>query len=118
MKSTYSLTHTNRAMSFTIALTAVACAGAVGHFLEPRLGQAALYVFVFPAVVFSALCCGIGPSIASSLLAAAGLAYWAIVSVPIHGAVFAWRVLGVLAFLAACALIVALAEGHRRENES
>jgi signal transduction histidine kinase len=105
-------------MQFAIALAGTACAVTVGHFLGPWLGQPALYIFAFPAIVFAALCCGTGASIASSLLAAAGLAYWLTFSVQDGGAVFAGQALGMLAFLAACALIIALAERHRRETEN
>jgi signal transduction histidine kinase len=75
-------------------------------------------VFAFPAIAFSALGCGIAPSIASSLLAAAAFAYWVISPVQARRAVIPWQTLGLLAFLAACALIIVLAKQHRRENEN
>jgi len=119
MKSTSLLAHTNAAMPFAVALAVMAFAIIVGRLVAPWLGQPALYIFAFPAIAFSALSCGIGPSIASSILAAAGLGYWVRFPVQGHGTVFIWhQTLASLAFLAACAVIVVIAERHRRENES
>jgi signal transduction histidine kinase len=118
MKSTSLPAHTNRTMRFAIALAVTACAVTVGHLLGPWLGQSGLYVFAFPAIAFSALGCGIAPSIASSLLAAAAFAHWLISPLQTRGAVITWQTLGLLAFLAACALIIVLAEQHRCENEN
>jgi len=89
--------------------------------LNPFLGDRGLYLTLFPAVVFSALYCGIGPSMASILvvvLALAGATYWFIP--PTHSVriISTEQFVVVLAFLLASGVIVAMAEVHRRNNEA
>jgi len=88
---------------------------------NPFLGDRGLYLTLFPAVVFSALYCGIGPSMASILvvvLALAGATYWFIP--PTHSVriISTEQFVVALAFLLASSVIVALAEVHRRNNEA
>ena len=89
--------------------------------LNPFLGDRGLYLTLFPAVVFSALYCGIVPSMASILvvvLALAGATYWFIP--PTHSVriISTEQFVVVLAFLLASGVIVAMAEVHRRNNEA
>ncbi len=88
---------------------------------NPFLGDRGLYLTLFPAVVFSALYCGIGPSMASILvvvLALAGATYWFIP--PTHSVriISTEQFVVALAFLLASSVIVAMAEVHRRNNEA
>jgi signal transduction histidine kinase len=89
--------------------------------LNPFLGDRGLYLTLFPAVVFSALYCGIGPSMASILvvvLALAGATHWFIP--PTHSVriISTAQFVVVIAFLLASGVIVAMAEVHRRNNEA
>ncbi len=88
---------------------------------NPFLGDRGLYLTLFPAAVFSALYCGIGPSMASILvvvLALAGATYWFIP--PTHSVriISTEQFVVALAFLLASSVIVAMAEVHRRNNEA
>jgi len=72
---------------------------------NPFLGDRGLYLTLFPAVVFSALYCGIGP-------------HWFIP--PTHSVhiISTEQFVVALAFLLASSVIVAMAEVHRRNNEA
>src|SRR5882757_1768401 len=95
-----------------VAAVLVAC-----HALTGFVGTTALYILVFPVIVYSALACGIGPSILVVLVALAGAKYWFIP--PIHS----FRVpdtaesISLLAFLLASSAVVAMGEARRRDNQ-
>jgi signal transduction histidine kinase len=108
----------NALRRYAAALLATAVAWLAGWALNPFLGDHGPYLTLFPAVVFSALYCGIGPSILVVVSALAGGKYWFIS--PTHSV----RIIGTeqfvvaLAFLLASGVIVAMAEVHRRNNEA
>jgi signal transduction histidine kinase len=86
--------------------------------LNPFLGDHGPYLTLFPAVVFSALYCGIGPSILVAVLALPEATYWFIP--PTHSVriTSTEQFVVVLGFLLASGVIVAMAEVHRRNNEA
>jgi len=110
----------NAPSRYAAALLATVLALLARWALNPFLGDRGLYLTLFPAAVFSALYCGIGPSMASILvvvLALAGGTYWFIP--PTHSVriISTEQFVVVLAFLLASGVTVAMAELHRRNNE-
>jgi len=99
---------------------AIASAAAIGALLLrqlifPLLGANNPYHTVWAAVVFSAWCCGLGPSVVTALLSVAGVWYWFL---PPFGS-FALddpkaAITGMLGFLVFSAFIIALGETNRR----
>ena len=111
----------NAPSRYAAALLATVLALLARWALNPFLGDRGLYLTLFPAAVFSALYCGIGPSMASILvvvLALAGATYWFIP--PTHSVriISTEQFVVALAFLLASSVIVAMAEVHRRNNEA
>jgi len=106
------------ATRYTIALLATVVALLVHLALSPFLGGYLPYVTLFPAVAFSAWYCGIGPSILSVVLAMLGAQYWLIP--PLHSLRVVERTQfgGILGFLVASSVIVAMGEARRRGNET
>ena len=88
------------------------------YLLLPVLGDANPYHTVWLAVVFSAWYCGLGPSIASTLISTLGVWYWFLA--PAHSFTVRDRtqVFGMLGFLALSGCIIALGESHRRASAS
>ena len=88
------------------------------YLLLPLLGEANPYHTVWLAVVFSAWYCGLGPSIASTLISSLGVWYWFLS--PVHSLAIKDRtqVFGLLGFLCFSACIIALGESHRRASAS
>ena len=76
-----------------------------------------VYVLLFPVIAYSALCCGVGPSVLVIVTALVGVKYWFIP--PIHS----FRVpdtaplISLLAFLFASSAVVAIGEARRRQNQ-
>jgi len=88
------------------------------YLLLPLLGEANPYHTVWLAVVFSAWYCGLGPSIASTLISSLGVWYWFLP--PAHSFAIKDRtqVFGLVGFLCFSACIIALGESHRRASAS
>jgi signal transduction histidine kinase len=72
---------------------------------------------LLPAMVFSALYCGIGPSILATLVAVAGARYWLFAPVHSLGMRPVSNLAVVLTFVLAVVAIVALGEVRRRSDE-
>jgi signal transduction histidine kinase len=102
---------------YAAALAASLAALLVRRAVHPFLGDSLPFVTLFPAVAFSVWLCGVRPSLLSVLVGLVGARYWFLA--PEH----ALRVrstreaVGVLLFLLACGLIVAIGEIIRREKE-
>jgi signal transduction histidine kinase len=102
---------------YTLATAAVLVALTLAYFLNSPAGSPLPYILLFPAIAFAAWWCGVGPSAISAGIALIGLRYW--FESPSHS----FRVpnstesVGLLAFLWACAGVIALGEVRRRENE-
>jgi len=106
------------ATRYAAALLATAVALLVRWALEPLLGDYVPYVMLFPAVVFSAWYCGVGPSVLTAVLAILGAQYWFIP--PIHSFRIAntAQLVGILAFLLVSGATVVMGEAHRRREEA
>jgi signal transduction histidine kinase len=90
----------------------LACRG-----LNPFMASNESYVVLIPAVAFSAWYCGVGPSILTTVLALLVARYW--FTPPVHSLSIPSRAqaVGLVAFLSASALVVAMGEARRRQNE-
>ena len=107
----------NRVAQYATAFLAIAVALGVGRALGAYLGAYLPYVAIAPAIAFSAWYCGLGPSALASVLTLAALKYWFLP--PGHTLLIVNRdqIIGLIAFLVATILIVAMGELRRRENE-
>src|SRR6266705_3311065 len=98
---------------FVLALLASVFAVFIRSALNPFLGNYVPYITLFPAVAFCAWYYGIGPSMLSTFLVLIGARYWFIQ--PIHS----FRVpstpqaVGILAFLLAASVLIAMGEARR-----
>jgi signal transduction histidine kinase len=101
------------ALAFLVTLSAAL----IRRLLNPVLGDYAAYVTFFPAVAFSAWYCGLGPSILSVVLTLLSATYWVVPPADRFRIPSAAHLIGILAFLFASGVIVALGEGSRRKNE-
>ncbi len=102
------------AAALLAALAAVLARWAVG----PLLGEYLPYITLFPAVAFSAWYCGIGPSILAAVLGLVGAQYWFVP--PMHSLAVpsTAQLVGIVVFLLACGVVVAMGEARRRDNEA
>lgn len=100
-------------LRYTVALASVVFAIASRAALEPLLGHAGFYVTVYIAVIFSALVCGLGPSILSALLGTAGIVYWFVD--PRHSVVIGDKrdIHALIACILVCSVLIALGEANR-----
>jgi signal transduction histidine kinase len=100
---------------YALAILAATLALWLRWVLSPLLGETNPYHTLWPAVVFSAWYCGLGPSIVTSLLGLAGIWYWFL---PPYNS-FSLQdpkveISGMLGFLVFSGLIIALGEANRR----
>jgi signal transduction histidine kinase len=102
------------AQSYVLALGATAAALACRATFDSILGDYAPFLIIFPAVIFSAWYCGLGPSIASVIIASLGEMH--LLFKP-HRALAISRsaeLLGAAVYLGTAAFIISLAEKNRR----
>ena len=87
------------------------------HALSGFVNTATLYILLFPVIFYSALACGVGPSILTMVTALVGIKYWFVP--PIHSFRFfdTFEVISILAFVFASGAIVAMGEARRRHNQ-
>jgi signal transduction histidine kinase len=102
---------------YAAALAATLAALLARRALHPFLGDFLPFVTLFPAVTFSAWSCGIGPSLLSVLLGLVGARYWFLAPEHALRVRSPREVVGVLLFLLACGLMVAIGEIMRRDKE-
>lgn len=95
-----------------IAVILVAC-----HALTGFLGTTSLYILLFPVIVYSALSCGIGPSILAVVVALMGAKYWFVPPVHSFRVLQTEQLISILAFLFASTAVVAMGEARRRHNQ-
>jgi signal transduction histidine kinase len=102
---------------YAVALSAMAVALLLHRALTVFLGGFAPYIALLPAVAFSAMYCGLGPSTASTILALLAAKFWFI---PVTHSLMIdqSQILGLLEFLLASAVVIALGEARRRHNAS
>lgn len=99
---------------FAAAVTIAALATA--YFLNPFVAKPLPFILLFPAIALSAWYCGIGPSVAATLLAVAGLKYWFVPPLNSLRIPDIADLICLLGFLLACVGVIALGEVRRRDN--
>jgi signal transduction histidine kinase len=106
------------AVRYTTALASVLIALAVRAAFSSLLDAYAPFVTLFPAVAIAAWFCGIGASILTVAVALMGARFWFIE--PIHSLSIPAtpQLASMLVFLLASAVIVAIGEVNRRNNEA
>ena len=102
---------------YAAALLAACSALMIQRAVSPFIGATIVYMMFFAAIAFSALYCGVGPSVLSIVLATFAMKYWFLP--PLHSlrALDESQWPGLVAFLLVSAIVIALAEARRRENE-
>jgi signal transduction histidine kinase len=102
---------------FAAALLTTCGALLLGRVLSANLGSYVLLVAAFPAVAFSAWCCGALPSVASAAVSTLAIQRWFFGSIshPLMSVI--QQVIGLALFILATATIIVLGEKRRRENE-
>jgi signal transduction histidine kinase len=103
-------------MRYGIAILATAAALLVRWALNPVLGGHVPYITLLPAVAFAAWYCGAGPAVVSVAVALVGAQYGIVSPHSLHIA-GSEQFLGILLFLLVSAVLIAMAETRRRENE-
>jgi signal transduction histidine kinase len=97
-----------------VAITAILI---VCHALTGFVGTTALYILVFPVIVYSALSCGIGPSILAVAVAITGAKYWFIAPTHSFRVLETEQLISMLAFFFASSAVVAMGEARRQQNQ-
>lgn len=106
----------NAAARYMVAFLAAVLAMAARWALSPVLGDYLPYVTLYPAVAFGAWFCGVGPSVLLTVLGIAGARY--LIVLPRHSLNIpdVPQSVGLLAFAAGAAVIIAIGELVRRDN--
>jgi two-component system sensor histidine kinase UhpB len=106
-------TDRGRGARYAVAILAAGLSLLARYALNPLLGDNTPYITLWVAIVFAAWFCGLGPSIAASLLGVIGVWYWIIP--PIHSFQIAepGAVISLFMFVFFSALIVAMGEAMR-----
>jgi signal transduction histidine kinase len=106
------------AARYGTAIVTSATAILVATLLHSFSRGSSTYILLFPALVFSALYCGIGPSALATTFCVVSIHYWLGVPAgslqPNSSAALA----NILIFVIAIAIIVVMAEAHRRRSEA
>ncbi len=101
---------------YALAMLMAVVALVLRAWLTPLFGNQYPYHTVWPAVVFSAWYCGLGPSIVTTILAGLGVDFWFLP--PIHTFTIQDRsqLFGLLGFFLFSSAIIALGETNRRSS--
>jgi signal transduction histidine kinase len=103
------------ARRYGLAILAAIAALLLRHVLAPFFGENNPYHTVWPAVVFSAWYCGLGPSIVTTLISWVGVWYWFLP--PTNSFTLQdpqTAISGMVGFLVFSGMIIALGESNRR----
>jgi len=103
----------NAVLRYILAIAATSTLLLACRSLNPHVGDNVTYIILLPVVAFVAWYCGVGPSILTIALALGGIVYW----MPKSPQPTSAPSIAALAFLFASAVIVALGEARRRDNE-
>jgi signal transduction histidine kinase len=107
----------NTLTRYTTALAAILVALLIRGVLSPFLGDYAPFVTLFPAVALAAWFCGIGASILSVVVALLAARFWFVQPAHSLSVPDTPQLVGIVVFLFASAVIVAMGEVNRRNNE-
>jgi len=102
---------------YATALAAILVALLVRGALSPFVGDYVPFITLFPSVIFAAWFCGIGPSILSVIVALLGARFLFVQPVHSFSVPDTPQSVAILVFLLASALIVAMGEMNRRNDE-
>src|SRR5258708_12852016 len=80
----------------------------VCHALTGFVGTTTLYVLLFPVIVYSALCCGIGPSVLAVVIALVGAKYWFIPAIHSFRVLDIAQLISLLSFSFTSSMVVAM----------
>lgn len=95
-----------------VVIVLAACQSLTGF-----VGTTTLFILLFPVIVYSALCCGIGPSVLAAVIALTGAKYWFISPIHSFRVLDTPQLISVLSFLLASSAVVAMGEARRRHNQ-
>jgi signal transduction histidine kinase len=103
---------------YVAAMAAMLVALLARGLLAPLLRDSLPYITLFPALAFSALFCGVGPSALATLLGVLGAWLWFIA--PVHSLAVPQdsQLTGIFVFLLAASAIVVIGEIHRRSKQA
>jgi signal transduction histidine kinase len=112
--------HRSRAalVRYSLATAAVLVTLAVAYFLNSSGGTPLAYILLFPPIAFAAWWFGVGPAAISAGIAVSGLRFWFVSPSHSFRVPNSTQSVCLLAFLLACAGVIALGEVRRRENEN
>ena len=99
-------------VGFASALLAIALRAA----LEPVFGHAGFYATIYIGVVFSALVCGLGPSILTTIVGTAGVIYWFVDQRQTFIITDRRDIHSLIACLVVCPVLIALGDANRRKR--
>jgi signal transduction histidine kinase len=107
---------TNTPARYAVAVLAILLALLVHWLPNPFLGESLQYSLLFPAIVFSAWFCGVGPSLLAIAISLAGVRYLFIA--PAHSLSLPGipQLAGLIAFTASALAVVTIGEVIRRNN--
>jgi signal transduction histidine kinase len=108
---------TKSLVRYGLPVAAIAAILVVCHALAGFVGAASLYILLFPVIVYSALSCGIAPSILAVVTALVGAKYWFIPPVHSFRVLDTEQLISILAFFFASSTVVAMGEVRRRHNQ-
>jgi len=103
---------------FAVALFVMAFAVLIRWALSPLLSDSVPYITLFPAIAFSAWFCGAAPTVVGAVAALIASRYWFVSPTHSFSLPNARQCYGMLAFLLASGVIIAIAERWRREMET
>ena len=107
----------NAPARYATALAAILVALLARGALSPFVGDYVPFITLFPVVIFAAWFCGVGPSILSVVVALLGARFLFVQPVHSFSIPDTPQSVAILAFLVASALIVAMGEMNRRNDE-
>ena len=99
---------------YVLALSVMAVALLVHRVITLALGDYTPFVALFPAVAFCAMYCGVGPSTLSATLALLGAKFWFIPVTHSLRVLSVAEFVGIVEFMVASAVVIALGEVLRR----
>ncbi|HEY3971964.1 MAG TPA: sensor histidine kinase [Candidatus Sulfotelmatobacter sp.] len=116
--SLFARTVTGWVARYTVALSSLAIALGLGRVLSPFCGNLAPYALSFMALVLSSLYCGVGPSVAATILDLSGLKFWFIAPTHTFQLLTLKSALEMATVLLVSAGVIAMGEIRHREYEA
>ncbi len=101
---------------YVVALASALLAILVRGLLEPVLGHAGFYVTVYLAVVYSAVVCGLWPSVLTAMVGTIGILYWFVDPRNSFRIADARDIHALIACVFGCAALIALGDANRMKQ--